>query len=146
MMWQREKRLLFSTSIEQRGRHLPVKPVKCTRTQAPARTRPIQGDGNCLFRCLSYAVWRTEQQHELIRAYIVKHYSSVWEHPRVQRSSRLWFLKETKQENVVTHIPSFPLSIAEYLSVSKMDEMLMYGGSTELETAANFFQTPIRVY
>ena len=117
-VWQREKRLLFNTNIEKRGHHLPVKPVKCTRTQAPARTRPIQGDGNCLFRCLSYAVWRTEQQHELIRTYIVKHYPSVWEHPQVQRSSRLWFLKKKQARRssyTYPNIPTFYCRVSVYI-------------------------------
>ena len=58
----------------------------------------------------------------------------------------MWYLKKTKQEDVITAIKSFPLSVSEYVSASKMNEVFMYGGSTELETAAHFLKTPIRVY
>ena len=68
------------------------------------------------------------------------------QHPRVQYSSRMWYLKKTKQETLITNIRSFPLSVEEYLSVSKMNDLFVYGGSTELEAAAHFLQTPIRVY
>ena len=54
--------------------------------------------------------------------------------------------KKKKQENLITVIKSFPLSVSEYLSVSKMNEVFIYGGSTEIETAAHFLKTPIRVY
>ena len=34
-VWQREKQQLFNTQPLQRGKHLLVQPVKCTRTQGP---------------------------------------------------------------------------------------------------------------
>ena len=90
-VWQREKRKLFSSDPVERGRHLAVQPVKCTRTQGPLRTRPIMGDGNCLFRCISFALWCTEQHYELVRDHIVKHLPEVWHRRRVQYSSRMWY-------------------------------------------------------
>ena len=37
-VWQRDKRLLFSTNIEERGRHLPVKPVQSSSMNSFVQT------------------------------------------------------------------------------------------------------------
>ena len=40
----------------------------------------------------------------------------------------------------------YNLTVQEYLDASKINENKTYGGSTELETAAHLFNTPIYVY
>ena len=43
------------------------------RLKPPTSIRSIGGDGNCLFRALSYAVTGSESQHHVVRRQIVRH-------------------------------------------------------------------------
>ena len=109
------------------------------------RVRPIEGDGNCLFRALSYCVWRDESNYSLVREAIVNHFPNVWPHPKIQYSSKSWYLQKTKQ-NPYVQLRDYTLTVQEYVDCSTMNENKMYGGSTELETSAHLFSTPIYVY
>ena len=144
--WQQQALSIFGSGCPPiRGKFGVKQPIKCTRTQAPLRVRPIEGDGNCLFRCLSYLVWRDESHHDIIRESIVNHLSTVWHLPRIQYSAKTWYLHKTNQEKYI-QLRMYNLTVQEYLDASKMNENKTYGGSTELETAAHLFKTPIYVY
>ena len=144
--WQQEALSIFGSVCPPiRGKFGAKQPIKCTRTQAPLRVRPIEGDGNCLFRCLSYLVWRDDSHHDIIRESIVNHFSTVWHLPRIQYSAKTWYLHKTNQEKYI-QLRMYNLTVQEYLDASKMNENKTYGVSTELETAAHLFKTPIYVY
>ena len=98
-----------------------------------------------IVKCMSYCIWRNENHYELVCEQIVRHFPAVWTQPKIQVYSKTWFLKKTKQ---YPHIPikNYNLTVQEYIDVSEMAKNKTYGGSTELETAAQFLQTPIRVY
>lgn len=34
------------------------------------RVRKIYGDGNCMFRAISYILWRNEEEHQSLRAMV----------------------------------------------------------------------------
>ena len=145
-VWQEQKVSLFGKGAPPiRGKHGPKEPVKCTRTQRPARVRRIEGDGNCLFRAISYCIWRDESHYSLVRAQIVEHFPDVWAHRRIQYSAKAWYLKKTKQEEYV-NLRDYHLTVNEYVEASEMTKNRVYGGSTEIETAAHLLKTPIRVY
>jgi hypothetical protein len=145
-IWQQQAIKLFEPGCPPiRGKFGVKEPIKCTRTQAPLRVRPIEGDGNCLFRALSYCVWRDESNYSLVREAIVNHFPNVWPHPKIQYSSKSWYLQKTKQ-NPYVQLRDYTLTVQEYVDCSKMNENKMYGGSTELETAAHLFTTPMYVY
>ena len=66
-VWQEQKSSLFGKGAPPiRGKHGTNEPVKCTRTQRPARVRKIEGDGNCQFRAILYRIWRDKSQHSVV--------------------------------------------------------------------------------
>ncbi|XP_072764043.1 uncharacterized protein [Anoplolepis gracilipes] len=42
------------------------------------RVRKIYGDGNCMFRAISYILWRNEEEHQSLRAMVVRHIRDNW--------------------------------------------------------------------
>ena len=44
-----------------------------TGTETTVTVHTVEGDGNCLFRALSLAITGSEEQHDIIRNYIVNH-------------------------------------------------------------------------
>ncbi|XP_012061176.1 PREDICTED: uncharacterized protein LOC105624420 [Atta cephalotes] len=42
------------------------------------RVRKIYGDGNCMFRAISYILWRNEEEHQSLRAMVVQHIKDNW--------------------------------------------------------------------
>ena len=144
-VWQEQKLSLFGKgALPIRAKHGTKEPVKCTHTQRPARVQKIEGDGNCLFKAISYRIWRDESQHSIVRAEIVEHYAAVWAHLRIQYSAKKWYLKKTNQHEFV-NLHSYHLTINGYIEASQMKKNRMYGRSTVLETAAHLLKTPIRV-
>ena len=69
----------------------------------------------------------------------------MWAHLRIQYSAKTWYLKKTNQEEYV-QLHDYHLTVNEYVEASQMNKNRIYIGSTELETAAHFLKTPIRVY
>ena len=43
----------------------------------PKKKKPIQGEGNCLFRALSYVITGSEKHHLQVRANILEHMESI---------------------------------------------------------------------
>ncbi|XP_031841270.1 uncharacterized protein LOC116430806 [Nomia melanderi] len=42
------------------------------------RVHNIYGDGNCMFRAISYILWRNEDEHRYLRAMVVQHIKDNW--------------------------------------------------------------------
>ena len=49
----------------------------CTPLSSPQKIKPIQGDGNCMFRALSYVITGSEKHHLQVRANILEHMESI---------------------------------------------------------------------
>jgi len=66
-------------------RQMEAKISSITRQQAVVKIWRAAGDGNCLFRALSYCITGSQQQYGLIRGYIVNHmlYSEYQSHLQV---------------------------------------------------------------
>ena len=95
------------------------------------RVKKIVGDGNCMFRSLSYAVTGSESNHTAIRAKIVhqiKHTPSLLGH--------------------ITHRPSYQncKNVAQYIAESKMDQDGVWGTDIELLSFARLAKICVFTY
>ena len=109
-------------SVRPGGPRVPLKTPE-------ARTiRRIVGDGNCLFRSLSYVITGSEEQHRAIRQRIVEHMFDISH-----------FL-------LGIHIASQFSSVAEYIRATEMHRPTTFGTEVEIFTMAHLLKTAIFSY
>jgi len=146
--WQLAKRLLIEQSQWPKKfrphptQHSYIVPFNVT----PKKHIKITGDGSCLFRCLSYAIFRNEDCHKEVRRAVLQHMADIWEEqPRVRLLASLWYQHYCKKQTNVR--PSqVKLTAEQYVSETGMFRYTTWGGSTELEVAGQWLQTPIKVF
>ena len=90
----------------------------------PTKLCKIQGDGNCLFRSLSYLVTGRQVYHKIIRSKIVEHMRNI-------------------ENSLHPHINS---SLEEYLVRTGMNSQSVWGTDIEILTACSLLETDIYVY
>ena len=94
----------------------------------PVTFRRILGDGNCLFRALSFIITGSEEQHMLVRQAIVAHMRSLgqvlWEHH---------IYPDVAYRNGMEH----------YLSETCMERSGAWGTQVEIIALANLLNIPI---
>ena len=73
--WQRDACVLLGLNFE--GSNAMEKGGVCTPLSCPQKFKPIQGDGNCMFRALSYVITGSEKYHLQVRANILEHMESI---------------------------------------------------------------------
>ena len=96
------------------------------------RIKRIQGDGNCMFRSLSYLVTGSQDQHFDIRTKIVQHMSAI-------------------ESDILGQIKSHSgyadcHSVAEYVQKTKMDRDGSWGTGTEMVCFAHLTNTCVFSY
>ena len=101
------------------------------------KLRTIEGDGNCMFRALSYIITGSEDQHHKIRSLIVSHMLSI--------SNLLIGHGPDGRANYANSMQRHS-SIEEYIRVTKMDRDTTWGTAIELACASHLFNTPLYVY
>ena len=84
------------------------------------------GDGNCLFRSLSFVLTGSEQSHMNVRLLICEHMHKI---------SRL----------MLSHIAACT-SVQEYISDSRMNVSTVWGSNREIYTFSNMCQVNVYVY
>ena len=114
-------------------------------TAVPSGTRDVKGDGNCLFRCLSYVVTGAEGWHKLFRGKITKTLEKpeVWSRPEIQQAAKLHFMDKTGSPR--RGLRNLSLSPGKYLQECLTHIEDTFAGSTELHAAAILLKTPIKV-
>ena len=95
-------------------------------------TRPriihsIQGDGNCLFRTLSFIITGSEEQHTLVREAILHHMLQI-------------------AHFMLSHLIIGHSSVSEYIQHTSMDQDGTWGTDIEIFTLAHLLNTCIFVY
>ena len=90
----------------------------------PSKVHPILGDGNCLFRALSYVITGTQSYHADIRSKIIQHMIEI--------------------ENLL--FPHTNMSLVSYLEQSGMANIGTWGTDIEIFTACSLLSTDIYVY
>jgi hypothetical protein len=146
--WQLAKRCLFQP--KDLPKRIPKHPTQLSlivaMNVAPKKIVKIVGDGSCLFRALSFGLFRTEDAHRVVREEVLKHMSLVWDHqPRIRLLASMWYQDKTKKQ---LHIKpkDLVLTAQQYIQSVRMDMPTTWGGSTELEAAAQWLNTVIKVY
>ena len=92
----------------------------------PGRTRNIQGDGNCLFRCFSYIITGSEQHYREIRSAIVAHLPNI-EHILISESDNIH-------------------NVDDYLRRTRMNRNATWGTEKEVWALAHMLNTPVYAY
>ena len=97
---------------------------------SPLTTKSILGDGNCLFRTLSYIITGSEKQHMLIRQAIVQHMRSI--------SALLWG----------SHISNirYPSGIEQYIADNHIERDGSWGSDVEMLTLAHLLNVAVISY
>ncbi|AFR97969.2 hypothetical protein C343_06123 [Cryptococcus neoformans C23] len=101
--------------------------VKSEISRLGLTLRDVQGDGNCLFRCLSDQLYGTEKRHAEIRKVVCDYLDS---HKETMEGFVVPFMKEgEKYEGYV----------------QRMRQSKQFGSHIEIQAAARIFQRDIRV-
>ena len=114
----------------QLGLHNPLTDTEFKESAGiPKKTEKMLGDGNCLFRSLSYVITGVENYHMKIRSEVCQ------------------FMKNSHFSDSIrrTLMPTFR-SVQQYLHFTKMEKDGTWGTEVELFTAALMLNTKIYVY
>ena len=101
-----------------------IKKVSPKQLCKPVQTYTIKGDGNCLFRALSYLITGCQSHHAMVRTKIIEHMKSI--------------------ETILQ--PHISGSVEDYLARSKMALETVWGTDIEILTAASLLKADIFVY
>ena len=146
--WQLAKKLLLpADSLPPKTRKHPThNSYIVARNVLPSNVTKIKGDGACMFRSLSFAIFRTEDCHRAVRQQVLQHMESVWEEePRLRLIAAMKYQGKTGPQRHVR--PSeVSISFQDYVDATNMDLPYTWGGSTELEGAASWLKTLIKVF
>lgn len=85
------QQLWWTSGIQENIRSIRKKNKTFKNTNEPLAVKAIEGDGNCLFRALSYAITGEEDQHDVVRSLICDFIAST-ENIKVEsmRQNKVW--------------------------------------------------------
>ena len=129
--WQRDACVLLGLNFE--GSNAMEKGGACTPLSSPQKIKPIQGDGNCMFRALSYVITGSEKHHLQVRANILEH----------MESTASLVLGHIRGCCNAMHNCS---SVKEYIKLTKMNKPHVWGTDIELLVVAHLLKTCIHFY
>ena len=92
------------------------------------KIKTIVGDGNCMFRSLSYIITGSQAQHERLRTKIIQHMHGIA--PLI-----IGHIRGRSQDRYTT--------VGEYIQGSGMDKTGVWGTDIELLTLAHLLETCI---
>ena len=105
----------------------------CMPLTQPKQTHPIGGDGNCMFRSVSYVMTGSQEHHLEVRAKTLEHMETiaplVLGHIRGRSSAMSKFS-----------------SVKEYVQYTKMDKQGTWGTEIELLVLSHLLKTSIYTY
>ena len=102
--------------------------------------RNVRGDGNCLFRALSYMITGSEDQHFALRSAIVQHILSI-PHLLIGYGAD----GEPNGINLLCH-PTVYESAEDYISCTRMDRNGTWGTNVEMLALAHIVNAPVYCY
>jgi len=129
---------LVTNEIIPHDHHLICKSLKSvifskTQQSAAVKIYRVKGDGNCLFRALSYSITGTQDQHSIIRSYIVNHMLQS----NTQHNLEMLFATRNK-------LQSTNISYQNHLCDMQQDGT--WGTEQEIVAAANLFDVSVFCY
>jgi hypothetical protein len=101
------------------------KPCPNKNLGTPTEIREIVGDGNCLFRALSYAITGWQRYYDTVKQNVLNHMEDI-------------------EQLLSPHMKNKPLS--SYLDSSKMENTDSWGTDVEIIAASSLLSTDIYVY
>ena len=125
--WQQNVCLMIGLYFHDKNRVRPGGP-NVPLTPPDMRTvKRIKGDGNCLFRALSYIISGSEEQHMVLRRAIIQHMIHI-------------------AHFIIGHHVVNYTSIQEYITDTNMDQECAWGTDIEILTLSHLLHTPIMSY
>jgi len=106
--WQLAKRCLFANEDlpKKVRKHPSLHSYVVAPNVVPKKITKIIGDGSCLFRAISFALFRDQESHRLVRSEILKHMARIWdENDRVRLLAAMWGTKTKPRGSVTSHLP-----------------------------------------
>ena len=123
--WQRNSCAIIGLQfVAASGLNMGGPEVTLTR---PRTIQSIQGDGNCLFRALSFIITGSEEQHTLVREAILHHMLQI-------------------AHFMLSHHINDHSSVSEYIQHTGMGQDGTWGTDIEILTLAHLLNTCIFVY
>ena len=145
--WQLAKKLLISAEEQppKLKKHPYIHSMIVSPNVVPKKIQKMPMDGACFFNCIAFAMFRDVQYSRMLRDIICDSVAQWWDKPKVKVLAALVYQDKTKKQTNVR--PSLVnLDPETYLQVSDMRTPTTWAGSCEIEVAAHWLHTPIRVF
>ena len=111
----------------------------------PVTFKSIRGDGNCLFRALSY-ITGSEDHHMSVCTAIISHMRSIgtlaWEYVVAPTVMHMRQVREGRWSDISPDVTG----IEQYIAISEIEEDRAWGSEVEIMILAHLLDTPIASY
>ena len=116
----------------------------------PVGFKNIRGDGNCMFRSLSFIITGSEDQHMHVRRAIIRHMrdigSVLWESQISPLLNNLRSIGEVSVGNNQSPNADHMAGINQYIAATRMDHDKTWGSEVEIMVLAHLLDTAVYSY
>ena len=116
----------------------------------PVGFKNIRGDGNCMFRSLSFIITGSEDQHMDVRRAIIRHMRDIgnvlWESQISPLLNNLRSIGEVSVGNNQSPNADHMAGINQYIAATRMDHDKTWGSEVEIMVLAHLLDTAVYSY
>ena len=116
----------------------------------PVGFKNIRGDGNCMFRSLSFIITGSEDQHMQVRRAIIRHMRDIgnvlWESQISPLLNNLRSIGEVSVGNNQSPNADHMAGINQYIAATRMDHDKTWGSEVEIMVLAHLLDTAVYSY
>ena len=116
----------------------------------PVGFKNIRGDGNCMFRSLSFIITGSEDQHMHVRRAIIRHMRDIgnvlWESQISPLLNNLRSIGEVSVGNNHSPNADHMAGINQYIAATRMDHDKTWGSEVEIMVLAHLLDTAVYSY
>ena len=116
----------------------------------PVGFKNIRGDGNCMFRSLSFIITGSEDQHMHVRRAIIRHMRDIgnvlWESQISPLLNNLRSIGEVSVGNNQSPNADHMAGINQYIAATRMDHDKTWGSEVEIMVLAHLLDTAVYSY
>ena len=116
----------------------------------PVGFKNIRGDGNCMFRSLSFIITGSEDQHMHVRRDIIRHMRDIgnvlWESQISPLLNNLRSIGEVSVGNNQSPNSDHMAGINQYIAATRMDHDKTWGSEVEIMVLAHLLDTAVYSY
>ena len=116
----------------------------------PVGFKNIRGDGNCMFRSLSFIITGSEDQHMHVRRAIIRHMRDIgnvlWESQISSLLNNLRSIGEVSVGNNQSPNADHMAGINQYIAATRMDHDKTWGSEVEIMVLAHLLDTAVYSY